>query len=92
MFDKEANVETAKLPVDWTELDALVLQGSFRLILDRFVESCKNHPLEIVHRSAVQIDHADSLILWFPSTLEEDKLVEWVEATMGELITDVEPK
>lgn len=88
----EATAETDKLPDNWTELDALVLQGSFRLLLDRFIESCQAHPLEIAHRSAVLIDQAESLILWFPSTLEEDKLVEFVESTMNELITDVEPK
>ncbi len=79
-------------PDNWLELDALTLQGSYRLVLDKLVEALNEKSLEIVARSAVRLNKRDCLILWFPTSVEDESLAEWFDATMQVLIAEVEPK
>ena len=56
------------------------------------MEALNERSLEIVARSAVQLNKRDCLILWFPTSVEDESLAEWFDATMQLLIAEVEPK
>ncbi|XP_045031124.1 thioredoxin domain-containing protein 3 isoform X2 [Daphnia magna] len=86
------DVELTTAPDNWLELDGLTLKGSYRLILDKLVEALTEKNLPIAARSAVSLDKKDCLILWFPSTVEDESLAEWFDHTIKSLIAEVEPK
>ncbi|KAK4004485.1 hypothetical protein OUZ56_006218 [Daphnia magna] len=88
----QEDVELTTAPDNWLELDGLTLKGSYRLILDKLVEALTEKNLPIAARSAVSLDKKDCLILWFPSTVEDESLAEWFDHTIKSLIAEVEPK
>ncbi|XP_059350601.1 thioredoxin domain-containing protein 3-like isoform X1 [Daphnia carinata] len=88
----QEDVELTTAPDNWLELDGLTLKGSYRLILDKLIEALTEKKLAIVARSAVSLNKKDCLILWFPSTVEDESLAEWFDHTIKSLIAEVEPK
>ncbi|KAI9561370.1 hypothetical protein GHT06_012327 [Daphnia sinensis] len=88
----QEDVELTTAPENWLELDGLTLKGSYRLILDKLIEALTEKNLAIAARSAVTLNKKDCLILWFPSTVEDESLAEWFNHTIKSLIAEVEPK
>lgn len=79
-------------PDNWLELDALTLQGSYRLIIEKLLLAMTERRLDVAAKSAVRLNKRECLILWFPSSVEDETLAEWFESTMKTLIEEVEPK
>ena len=89
---KEKDVEITTAPDNWLELDGLTLKGSYRLIIDKLMEALAEKNMEISAKSAVQLNKRDCLILWFPSSVEDETRAEWFDVTIKSLIAEVEPK
>nr|CAH0105225.1 unnamed protein product [Daphnia galeata] len=88
----QKDVELTTAPDNWLELDGLTLKGSYRLIIDKLMEALAEKNMEISAKSAVQLNKRDCLILWFPSSVEDETLAEWFDVTIKSLIAEVEPK
>lgn len=78
-------------PENWLEMDALVLQGSFRLIVDQLMQLLAERNMEVAAKSAVRLHRRDTLILWFPSSVEDENLAEWFDTNINQLIAKIQP-
>lgn len=47
--------------------------------------------IEVAAKSAVRLQKQDCLILWFPSSVEDENLADWFDGIIRPLITQVEP-
>ena len=70
----------------------MTLIGSYHLIIDKLMEALAEKNMEISAKSSVSLNKRDCLILWFPSSVEDETLAEWFSVTIKHLIAEVEPK
>ena len=47
--------------------------------------------MEVAAKSAVRLHRRDTLILWFPSSVEDENLAEWFDTNINQLIAKIQP-
>ena len=77
------------IPLDWDKMDAILLKGPYRTVLDEIQQRFAEISLEIVHTSEVILrdEESTSMILWITSDPDEDEaFIESVDNIVKEAI------
>ena len=77
------------IPPDWDKMDAILLRGSYQIVVDDIEKRFGDISLEIAHTSEVTLrgEESNSLILWITSDPDEDEsFIESIDSILKEAI------